>query len=356
MLTLLLLALPCGALAWGPQAHAYLGREGARLAGWGEKDQELVSSGALLADLDHTLQKPGVVGDSAGFAQALVSVRGRSAESDRWAAGWAAHCLAQDPGQGEISDSTLKLYADFILGRTAGQQIGSVAFDPERIRKAAILLGATAPSAQETARAVEQLALLGAVEGAILDLMPLELAAREPTFADRVRERVPDWEFLPDRWTHPGQGLPTARSMMPAALAHYEQRLAGSLERTRRLLEAPPVQDAPAVRPGSVPSRAHPMGKVGMPPARTMGISLVTRPAAGGMMRTSVTISSNLLFRSAAVLMLEKLGKDLFPQVVLRWDATSRMGERVPALRQYLRESASRLERLLPQKPSAGQK
>ncbi|MBI3893141.1 MAG: hypothetical protein HY303_16605 [Candidatus Wallbacteria bacterium] len=346
----LLLLLAHSAFAWGPQVHAYLGRDGARAAGLGAKDQELVSSGSLLADLDHTLKVPGVVGDSAGFARALVSVRGRSAESDRWAAGWLAHALAQDPGQGEVSDRTLKLYADFILGRQRSYQIGSVLFDPERVRRAATLLHGQPPSVRDVTRAVEDLALLGMVEGALLDLMPLELDGRQPTLADNVREQVPDWDLLPATLTREGRGLPSARSMMPAALSHFERRLQESLDATRSVLETPPLPRDLKPVPGSVEPRAHPMGKVPMPPAKAMGVTVTTREVAGGMMRTSVTIASQLLFRPAALLMMEKLGKDLFPQAVLHWDATSRLGERVPALRQYLRESASRVEKLLPSK------
>ena len=61
---------------------------------------------------------------------------------------------------------------------------------------------------------------------------------------------------------------------------------------------------------------------------------------------------SRILFRSAALLMLEKLGHDLFPTVVARWDATSRLGPRVSRLQQVLRESAARLSKLLPAKSS----
>lgn len=304
-----LLATRC--LAWGPHAHEFLGRQGASSAGLDARLALAVSSGSLLADLDHTLANAGVVNDSTAFARAMAQAPGGTPLSDRFASGWLAHALAQDPGQQEISSRDAKLCADMILVRTAGFPSGAVVFDVERIRAAAQKLGAPPPPPADVVKAAEKLVLLTLVETAALDMLPLDI--------DQARE------------------------MMPPELRLCERRLDGSLRDTVAVLGA--SLDTLAARLTGAP-HAHRGDVIGLPPAVILGVDFTTRQVAPGVYLTTSRLARPFFFRTAIRVVIAKLGKRLFPAAAESWDAGARVKSVTKALRDHLAESANRIEAL----------
>lgn len=301
-------------LAWGPHAHEFLGRQGASSAGFDARLALAVSSGSLLADLDHTLANAGVVNDSTAFARAIAQAPGGTPLSDRFASGWLAHALAQDPGQQEISSRDAKLCADMILVRTAGFPSGAVVYDVERIRAAAAALGAPPPSAGDVVKAAEKLVLLTLVETAALDMIPLDI--------DQARE------------------------LMPPELRLCERRLDGSLRDTVAVLGA--SLDALAAQMTDATPHAHGGDVIGLPPAVLLGVDFTTRQVAPGVYLTTSRLARPFFFRTAIRVVIAKLGKRLFPTAAGSWDAGSRVKSVTKALRDHLAESANRVEALFP--------
>jgi hypothetical protein len=312
------LALAGHACAWGPQAHWLLGEDGAAAGGHADAFRVAVASGALLADLDHALPEGAVIADSPRFLDALEAAGGAGA-SNRFTAGWRAHVRAQDPGQGEINTRPLKLHADFIVVRTAGQRIPGVVFDAERIRRAATALTGTAPSVREISSAVEELLVFSVVEGALLDMLPIQLD--EPLGA-----------------------LPPARTLMPPAMAHHARRLSESLAGTVMAL-GPGLQVAPEPAPCS--DRGL-FSDLALPPAALLGLSVSTRRASAGMWRTTVRLARPWMFRTAARLAIDRVGAKLFPTVSSQWNTGLFVEERTRALEKRLEAGARRLEVLYP--------
>ena len=330
--------------------HAYLGREGARAAGLDARGCELAASGAFLADLDHTFKDAPAVGDSVAFARALVQVRGCSADSDLWARGWLAHVLAQDPGQGHISDRSLKLHADYILLERSGYALAGVVYDPERIRKAARALGAKPPDAGAIRRAVEKFLLYGIIEQALLDDIPLELDASSTGPGSTRGDGVPEFsDLLPDARRSSPEALPSARSLMPRELEDYTRCRDASLEATTGVFRTPPSRMAlerEAARTTGL--REHVISHVPVSPARAIGLTIGSSATKSGLVRTTATLWSSWLFRPAALPMLRFLGHSMFPTVYQRWNAKDSVARRTPLLQRHLRDEAARLKKQFP--------
>ena len=317
----LMLVLTAPALAWGPGAHEFLGREGALAAGLDARMQLAIASGSLLADLDHTLPHAGVVGDSAGFARAIVSAPGSGPLSDRFAAGWLAHVIAQDPGQHEIASRDAKLCADMILVRTAGFPTGAVVSDPERIRAAAQALGGAVPEAKDVTKAVEKLVLLALVETAALDMLPMELDL-------------------------PNGALPSGRQLMPPELTSYERRLEGSRQATAQVVSGSLTELAAQLPAGQVHERAADV--ITLPPAALLGISISSRTIEGGLTLTTARLAHPLLFKTAIRLVVHKLGARVFPTATSQWSEGARVGAVTRELEAHLEESTAAIEALFP--------
>lgn len=313
----LVLCSAAAAAGWAPQAHHLLGRAGAESSGYSEADRTLAASGSLLADLDHALAAGTVIADTPAFVAALEAATGSPA-SGRFVAGWRAHVRAQDPGQGEISSRLLKLHADLIVVRRSGQEAGGAVFDAERIRRAAIALHGS-ESVAEIEKAVEKLVVFSIVEGALLDMLPLHL-------------------------DEPLGGLPSARSLMPPEMAHHERRLDESLAGTVQALGGAAPQ-RPA-RPCRAPALA---ADLELPPAPLLGISVKTRTVAGGLRRTTVRLAHPWMFRAAARLAINRMGKQMFPTVVDRWSTGLFIAERTRALELRLERASRALETLFPE-------
>ena len=310
------------ACAWGPWAHQLLGQTGAEDSGLSAKLAVAVASGAMLADLDHTLAHAGAVGDSPAFAKALAGAHGSSPDSDRFVAGWLAHALVQDPGQGEISSRDAKMYSDLILVRTVGFPAAGAVYDPERIRAAARALTGAAPEAADVTKAAEKLIVLALVESAALDMVPLEL-------------------------DQPQDGLPSAHSLMPPELKFHERRMEESRRGTSSLLAMDLAAAAGQVPPGAaLPS--HPADTIGLPPAALMGLSVKTRVTSGALTLTTVRLSHPLLFKTAIRVVVHKLGGKLFPTAAAQWHEGARVGSVTGALADHLGRSAAELEALFP--------
>lgn len=309
--------------AWGPQVHAMLGGEGASRAGLDAAGRVACASGSLLADLDHTLANPLPVGDSPGFARALVAVRGRTGASDHWARGWLAHALAQDPQQGEISARDHKLLADMIAVRTAGFHVGGAVLDPGRIRAAVLDLGGRPVAERDIVAAAARLVVLAIFEGALVEMVPLDL-------------------------DDPVGDLPPARTLMPAELAHYPRRAAASLDATVQVLlgGGRVARTRRAVAAAAGPDDVHPLGDIPVPPAALLGLEVRTRTVAGGLVTVTVRLVRPLVFRAVARIALDRLGRRVFPAAAARWDSGARVRQTAEALGRHLAAREAEIVRL----------
>jgi hypothetical protein len=321
-------AIPPSARAWAPQAHYLLGDAAAEATAHDEASRVAAASGSLLADLDHALPDGTVIADTPAFAAALDAAGG-GAHSGRFAAGWRAHVRAQDPGQGEISTRLLKLHADFIIVRTSGQQLAGGVFDAERIRQAARVLTGTTPSAADVERAAERLLVFAIVEGALLDMLPIQLDA-------------------------PLGDLPPARSLMPPQLAHHERRIAESLAGSVAVLGGGAAKGAAEKTAAATGRPAAPCADpglaedLGLPPAPLLGLTVTTRRVTGGLSRTTIQLARPWMFRAAARVAIDRMGKSMFPTVAGRWNTGLYIEESTSALRSRLEAGAHRLGRLFP--------
>lgn len=365
-LVALLSAGPVG--AWGPQAHALLGRAGAEMAGMGEREAELLSTGAYLADLDHTLRHTGPVGDSRAYSWALMRVAGRSASSDRWALGWLSHALAQDTNQGPIASSKLKLYADLILGRRHGPAIAGALYDADRIRQAVRALGGDPPTGRAVRRGVERLVVLGIMEGLLVDVLPVEIARSEtsPEEGSNPAERPEETplfdlvELTREPFTsHISAGSRAATETVlppgfPPQLGALDAQWKLSLQATHQMLiepPDPPADGAPSVTARQLDQHGSALAHIPAPSARLLGLRVVSVEAEGGLWRTTATLPGKRRFKAAVGILAKRVARELFPRQAPQWgDLKERVSNRTEALATYLAGESERLERLFPEK------